>query len=360
MAKEAGNVTINNRSYVQIQTVLPVDATTVVDELNGRQGDNMRDLYIQLLGQGNQPRALNDGSVDLVGRDSTGVIKQTNTARVINDRQGLIELDVPKQFYQATGDYQDAFLRIKDSDGKIVSTISISMTVIKNKVLISQAESTMYLKTVDDLIEQLKVKIDDAHTLADTAQKTAQSLMDLLKTYERLVEANAVALLGKDQTWSGKQTFGDVDVTGTLTAGTISANKLAGTAMTNIMSAINNVANMMQADDWNKNYTLTNGASKPGGGNDLIIRQITIGKARIIAGVGEISVPEMKPNAYFGISLPYDVGRGSAVVGSAYQDQRLYANFETDVHNNLKVFNVSTNTQEAATGVWFNFIIIPY
>lgn len=176
------NIPINGHSYVQIQTVLPVDAVTIVDELNGRQGDNMRDVYIQLLGQGDQPRALNGGGVDLVGRDSAGVIKQTNTATVINDRQGLIKLEVPAPFYQAVGEFQDAFLRIKDENGKVVSSIRVGMTVIKNQVVITQSESTLYIKTIDDLINQLKVKIDDADTLADTAQKTAQNLMDLLKT----------------------------------------------------------------------------------------------------------------------------------------------------------------------------------
>lgn len=306
------NIPINGHSYVQIQTVLPVDAVTIVDELNGRQGDNMRDVYIQLLGQGDQPRALNGGGVDLVGRDSAGVIKQTNTATVINDRQGLIKLEVPAPFYQAVGEFQDAFLRIKDENGKVVSSIRVGMTVIKNQVVITQSESTLYIKTIDDLINQLKVKIDDADTLADTAQKTAQNLMDLLKTYQAEVAANAVALLGKDQTWSGRQTFNDVEVDGTLTA-----NKLAGQAMDDILSSINAVPRVTTTKGTTA-LVFGNGISKSNDGNSLIVSKTDFGNGQwIISGAGTVKL-DLAQAVAGTIQLPWNFGKGNAIVASSF------------------------------------------
>ena len=306
------NIPINGHSYVQIQTVLPVDAVTIVDELNGRQGDNMRDVYIQLLGQGDQPRALNGGGVDLVGRDSAGVIKQTNTATVINDRQGLIKLEVPAPFYQAVGEFQDAFLRIKDENGKVVSSIRVGMTVIKNQVVITQSESTLYIKTIDDLINQLKGKIDDADTLADTAQKTAQNLMDLLKTYQAEVAANAVALLGKDQTWSGRQTFNDVEVDGTLTA-----NKLAGQAMDDILSSINAVPRVTTTKGTTA-LVFGNGISKSNDGNSLIVSKTDFGNGQwIISGAGTVKL-DLAQAVAGTIQLPWNCGKGNAIVASSF------------------------------------------
>lgn len=306
------NIPINGHSYVQIQTVLPVDAVTIVDELNGRQGDNMRDVYIQLLGQGDQPRALNGGGVDLVGRDSAGVIKQTNTATVINDRQGLIKLEVPAPFYQAVGEFQDAFLRIKDENGKVVSSIRVGMTVIKNQVVITQSESTLYIKTIDDLINQLKVKIDDADTLADTAQKTAQNLMDLLKTYQAEVAANAVALLGKDQTWSGRQTFNDVEVDGTLTA-----SKLAGQAMDDILSSINAVPRVTTTKG-TTGLVFGNGISKSNDGNSLIVSRTDFGNGQwIISGAGTVKL-DLAQAVAGTIQLPWNFGKGNAIVASSF------------------------------------------
>lgn len=341
------NIPINGHSYVQIQTVLPVDAVTIVDELNGRQGDNMRDVYIQLLEQGDQPRALNGGGVDLVGRDSAGVIKQTNTATVINDRQGLIKLEVPAPFYQAVGEFQDAFLRIKDENGKVVSSIRVGMTVIKNQVVITQSESTLYIKTIDDLINQLKVKIDDADTLADTAQKTAQNLMDLLKTYQAEVATNAVALLGKDQTWSGRQTFNDVEVDGTLTA-----SKLAGQAMDDILSSINAVPRVTTTKGTTA-LVFGNGISKSNDTNSLIVSKTDFGNGQwIISGTGTVRL-DLAPAVSGTIQLPWSIGKGNAFVAGSF-DYMNQMRFQLEVNGTVEMKVPQALKQDA---YWINFII---
>lgn len=352
------NVTINGRSYVQIQTVLPIDAVTIVDPLNGRQGDNMRDVYIQLLGQGDKPRALNGGSVDLVGRDSSDIIKQTNTADVLNDHQGLIRLDVPAQFYQSPGDYEDAFLRVKDENGKVVSSIKVAMTVIENQLLISQSESTMYLKTVDDIIKAVSQKVEDANVMAEAAQNAAHALTQQISSYTDLVQRNAVARLNEDNNWTGKNSFGDVEVNGTLTT-----NRLAGQAMTDINNSINSISSSLTGDGWNTNYTLTNGATKASD-NQYYIQRFTAGKLTLIAGVGKIHVPSMKPGERFMIMYPYDFGRGSVALGNSYTSPNEFlTNVQTAEPNGggIEIFNITETTERnVSKDIWFNTLVICY
>ena len=308
----ASNVKIHGQSYVQIQTVLPVDAVTAVDELNGRQGDNMRDVYIQLLGQNNQPRPLNGGAVDLIGRDSSDVIKYTNTAVVMDDHLGCIRLDVPKNFYEAPGDYDSAYLRIKDNKDKVVSSIQVKMTVIEDQMLISQSESTMYLKTVDDIIQSMSQKVEDAEVMAKAAQDATHALTTQIASYVDLVEKNAVARLGVDNTWTGKQTFGDIDVNGTLTA-----NKLAGQAMSDIMSAISAVPRVTTTKGTTA-LVFGNGISKSNDGNSLIVSRTDFGNGQwIISGSGTVRL-DLAPAVAGTIQLPWNFGKGNAIVASSF------------------------------------------
>ena len=308
----ANNVVIDGQSYAQLQTVLPVDQTVAVDPLNGRQGDNQRDVYIQLLGQGNRPRPLKGGSVDLEGRDSEGIVKQTNTAVVINDRQGLVRIDVPKQFYQAAGDYESAFLRVRDENGKVVSSIGITMTVVRNALLISASESTMYLKSVDDIIQEMSQRVEDANVMAKAAQDAAHALSGQIDSYIDLVNKNAVARLGMDNTWTGKQTFGDIDVNGTLTA-----NRLAGQAMDDILSAINAVPRVTTTKGTTA-LVFGNGISKSNDGNSLIVSRTDFGNGQwIISGSGTVKL-DLAQAVAGTIQLPWDFGKGNAIVASSF------------------------------------------
>ena len=308
----ASNVKIHGQSYVQIQTVLPVDAVLAVDELNGRQGDNMRDVYIQLMGQDNKPRPLNGGSVDLIGRDSSDVIKYTNTAVVMDDHLGCIRLDVPKNFYEAPGDYDGAYLRIKDNKDKVVSSIQVKMTVIEDQMLISQSESTMYLKTVDDIIQSMSQKVEDAEVMAKAAQDATHALTTQIASYVDLVEKNAVARLGVDNTWTGKQTFGDIDVNGTLTA-----NKLAGQAMSDIMSAISAVPRVTTTKGTTA-LVFGNGISKSNDGNSLIVSRTDFGNGQwIISGTGTVKL-DLAQAVAGTIQLPWNFGKGNAIVASSF------------------------------------------
>ena len=345
----ASNVKIHGQSYVQIQTVLPVDAVLAVDELNGRQGDNMRDVYIQLMGQDNKPRPLNGGSVDLIGRDSSDVIKYTNTAVVMDDHLGCIRLDVPKNFYEAPGDYDSAYLRIKDGKDKVVSSIQVKMTVIEDQMLISQSESTMYLKTVDDIIQSMSQKVEDAEVMAKAAQDAAHALTQQIASYTDLVERNAVARLGEDNNWTGNNTFKDVDVDGTLTA-----NKLAGQAMSDIMSAISAVPRVTTTKGTTA-LVYGNGISKSNDGNSLIVSKTDFGNGQwIISGSGTVKL-DLAQAVAGTIQLPWSIGKGNAIVASSFDYSNKMRWQIAGPGNGTIEMKLPTALKQDA--YWINFII---
>lgn len=353
--KTTQTVPYRGNKYVVIDTVIPADTSYWAPEINGRQGDNMRPVNICLQHDGDNWN-LGNYTVDLVGRDNKGVLKETNTVQKIVAERGLICVSVPQQFYQAVGSYQECFLEIKDESGTVVSSVRVAFTVWANNTLVSRVESETYLNTIDQFMKNCQSMIDVIQTNAKSAKQQIDALNDLLKTYQALVQANAVALLNKEQTFGAKQTFGDAEVTGTLTA-----NKLAGQAMDDINSSINAIASTLTGDGWNQNYTLTNGASRAAD-NQYYIQQFTAGKLRIIAGVGKIHVPAIKGGQKFSIMYPYNFGRGSVVLGSVFQTPSDFdANFQAAEPNGsgIEIFNTNA-TDNTVTDMWFNTLVVAY
>ena len=351
----AQTVSYNGDKYVVIDTVIPADTSYWAPQINGRQGDNMRPVNICLKHDGVNWN-LGNYSVDLVGRDNKGVLKETNTVQKIVAERGLICVSVPQQFYQAVGDYQECFLEIKDESGTVVSSVRVAFTVWANNTLVSRVESETYLQTIDQFMKNCEAMIETIQDNATSAKQQIDALNDLLKTYQALVQANAVALLNKEQTFGAKQTFGDVDVNGTLTA-----NKLAGQAMDDISSSINAISSTLTGDGWNQNYTLTNGASQAAD-NQYYIQQFTAGKLRIIAGVGKIHVPAINNGQKFSIMYPYNFGRGSVVLGSVFETPE---KFQCSIQaaqpngNGVEVYNTNA-TANSSEDLWFNTLVVAY
>lgn len=84
---ETHAVTYRGDKYVKIDTVIPSDSSYWVPEINGRQGDNMRPVNICLQHDGVNWN-LGNYTVDLAGRDSKGVLKETNTVQKIVPKKG--------------------------------------------------------------------------------------------------------------------------------------------------------------------------------------------------------------------------------------------------------------------------------
>ena len=308
---ETDAVPYRGDKYVVIDTVIPSDKSYWAPQINGRQGDNMRPVNICLKHDGVNWN-LGNYTVDLVGRDNKGVLKETNTVQKIVAERGLICVSVPQQFYQAVGDYQECFLEIKDESGTVVSSVRVAFTVWANNTLVSRVESETYLNTIDQFMKNCQSMIDVIQTNAKSAKQQIDALNDLLKTYQSLVQANAVALLNKEQTFGAKQTFGDEEVTGTLTA-----NKLAGQAMSDIMSAISAVPRVTTTKGTTA-LVFGNGISKSNDGNSLIVSRTDFGNGQwIISGSGTVKL-DLAQAVAGTIQLPWNFGKGNAIVASSF------------------------------------------
>lgn len=357
--KALSSVNFQGAKYVVIDTVIPGDQSYYVEQFNGRQGDNKRLVNI-CLQQDGKFWNLGNYKVQLVGRDAEDVLKATETAIVINAARGLVRLAVPADFYQATGEYIDAFLQIVDDSGTIISSVRVDFEVLFNGTLISKVESQLYLGQISEFIKAAQAQIDTIATDVKSTQQSATAINDLLNTYLQTVRTNAAAVVGKDNQWSAKQTFtkgleadsatvdNDLNVSGMLTA-----NQLGGKAMDDIRQAIAAIPRVT-TNSITRNYTCTNGLSKPGGNDDFLLQKTDLGSGiSLIIGSGNLNFNNPGNNAISKLQMPWPVGKGSAFVGTMY----LYSKYAMELNNNDGVINFACSDAVSGT-VWCSFILV--
>ncbi len=189
------STTFGGHTYTQVDTTLAADVTAKIDELSGRQGDNMRPAYLQLVHtDGGVTSAWNLGSysVDLCGEDFAGKVKSTNTATIMNAAKGLTLLKIPAAFYQSVGDYRSAFIRIMNGN-EVVSSVRVAFTVFENTLAISSGDSVTYLGSVEDKIKQAQALIDPINTQVQAIQSTLSAVQSAAKSYLDEVASQALA-----------------------------------------------------------------------------------------------------------------------------------------------------------------------
>lgn len=189
------STTFGGHTYTQVDTTLAADVTAKIDELSGRQGDNMRPAYLQLTRTDDGVTSawnLGSYSVQLGGKDYAGKIKLTNTATIMNAAKGLVLIKIPVAFYQAVGDYQSAFIRIMNGDD-VVSTVSVAFSVFENTLAISSGDSVTYLGSLEDKIKQAQALIDPINTQVQAIQSTLSAVQSAAKSYLDEVASQALA-----------------------------------------------------------------------------------------------------------------------------------------------------------------------
>lgn len=189
------STTFGGHTYTQVDTTLAADVTAKIDELSGRQGDNMRPAYLQLVHtDGGVTSAWNLGSysVQLGGRDYAGKIKLTNTATIMNAAKGLVLIKIPAAFYQAVGDYQSAYISIMNGDD-VVSTVNVAFSVFENSLAISSGDSITYLGEVTDQVKQAQALIDPINTQVQAIQSTLSAVQSSAKSYLDEISSQALA-----------------------------------------------------------------------------------------------------------------------------------------------------------------------
>lgn len=232
--------------YIQAETVgdvavvdlsLNSSASTFINYLNGRQGDNLRTVKFQFV-QGEVPFNVQNLVPEVVGKDSTGKIKQVSGAvDIINQTAGIVKMLIPAEIYKSSGLYQEAYIRLKDSDGTVVSSVPIMFEVFANNVLVTSNVSKDYVQTIDNMIAEAAQNLADktsnlVNELAENTAKVESQTLDIktandqLKQLQSDIDANKFLKKTESATLTG-----DIVIGGKLTS-----TNFAGFASTKVVT----------------------------------------------------------------------------------------------------------------------------
>lgn len=187
-------------NYIQAETVgdvaivdlsLNSSVSTFINYLNGRQGDNLRTVKFQFV-QGEVPFNVQNLVPEVVGKDSAGKIKQVSGAvDIINQTAGIVKMLIPAEIYKSSGLYQEAYIRLKDSEGTVVSSVPIMFEVFANNVLVTSNVSEDYVQTIDNMIAEAAKNLADktsnlVNELAENTAKVESQALDIKTTNDQL------------------------------------------------------------------------------------------------------------------------------------------------------------------------------
>ena len=338
---------------------MTVSATYVapIGEMNGHEGDNGRIVKFVLYGQGNRPANIQGYTVDLVGTDAAGKLKIGGHYQPVDPAVGTFDFSMPGAFYQQEGDYSRAYFRIKDGNGQIVSTINVAFTVVAGVGFLTSGDSEIYNGHVEDLMQQTETTVkkytDTIQKMVEGNQGEVTAMRSLIDNMLAELKNNQAALLGANNQFTGDNHFG----------GTTTIDKLAGSAMDAINSAIRQAVGSIQfppqasADGWNRNYTLQGPVDTKGHNDALMVQQIWLPSGnKIITGAGMLNITAMQGSNTneFAIKLPYNAPEGSMVLGQVWQD---WAPSAWQVRGNSEV-HVTIKNALTTVATWVSFVVI--
>lgn len=121
--------------------------------------------------------------------------------------------------------------------------------------------------------------------------------------------------------------------------------------------AFTDLSGQIVLDKSNRNYTLTNGATKSTGNDSLYVyRERSLYMDRIY-GIGNVHIPAMNGGNNFGIILPYDVSAGDFITGDGFTYSfRPYYAIDPNGGQVLVYTDVATKSQD----IWLKFEIAHY
>lgn len=327
MATLNGDGQTMSGKYIILDTTVGIDRSVAVPQLSGRQGDNGRLLFFQIM-DGNVPHNMDGQKLVLVGKDNTGTPKVADSMTAIDSSAGgRVQFKVPGQFYQADGPYNIAYFQIKKTDtDEVISTINVNFEVLESATIMTTGQSEIYnsemLNRIETLnsnlapqLKALETQVTNEMSLVKTAQ---QSLNALLAAANR----NAFAGLGVDNEFTGNNHF----------KGTTTIDNLQGNAITNLRNEVNNnikslsdsVSNLMAGklmytDRWTRDYTLSGALSRANNGNDFALSRFQVtDDFFIILGRGDVRVDFDTQFAESTINLPWKVDNADVAFAQCY------------------------------------------
>lgn len=192
--------------YVVLDTLLPNENVTWINEMNGRQRDSGRIVYFAAR-NGDHPRNISGETPKLYAKDANNVIKVVSTVNdVQNEDQGLFSMVLPAELYQASSPYEDAYIAF-EKDGQINSTVNIYFRVYPNGMTITSSQSKLYISEIDQLIADLKQQISPTKLQLETLEGIAKNLQSNIADDAQLIRGQRVPTLTGDNVFTADQIF---------------------------------------------------------------------------------------------------------------------------------------------------------
>lgn len=196
-----------NNKYALVNTQFNQTDVTLIEQLNGRQGDSGRVVYFSLK-DGNIPHNISNQNIALVVKDAAGKIKILSTIdNIISSVGGLFSMVVPGELYQAAGDVQEAFMQISDDNNTVLSSVPITFTVVANNIIMTANASHDYIESVQKATDQANDLIKGLTSNIEAQSAAYKSLQVSLQTITAAINSNQISVKNADNTYSGSNTF---------------------------------------------------------------------------------------------------------------------------------------------------------
>lgn len=319
----------NNR--IILDTTVSADTTVKMPAMNGHQGDNGRVVpFVIVQGPNHLPMNMQGKSIDLVGVDHDRRLKISGaTYKVIDPSVGTLDFTIPGAFYQALGDYQQAYFRIKDSNNQVISTINVAFTTLAGADYMTYGDSKIFNgyvsqsmagveQEVANWVNQLKAMLSGTEGAADVARSAVQALL-------AAISANQVATFGGNNNFTGENKFHGVTEIDNLQGPARQAlfnytdNKFNGLT-SQLNSITGRLANVLRTDSaWTRDYTLGGCLSRANNGNDFALSKFHIMQnVNLILGRGDVKVDNDQDFNESQIYLPWVVDNADVAIAQMY------------------------------------------
>lgn len=195
--------------YYVIDTTIDPSQTANIPAMNGRQGDTMRRVSLAIVDD-DQPHDMTNSTIELRGQDASGVVKVSDIVlNWVSREGGLLVFGIPAPFYKNVGQYQHAYFVISDKDGQgnttSTSTVNINFFVTENGIDVSDVDSTIYISSVDRMLQTAKDRIEAVKIAGENASAIVKGYQDSIKSGDFPAKAD-------DNDWTGHNSFKAVTI----------------------------------------------------------------------------------------------------------------------------------------------------
>lgn len=235
----------------------------------------------------------------------------------------MLDFTIPGVFYQAVGDYQQAYFRIKDSNNQVISTINVKFSVIEGADYLTLGDSQIYNgyvqqsmagieQDVANWVNQVKAMLSGTQGAADIANSAVQAML-------AAIQSSQVPTKGGNNVLNGDNTFHGTTVIDNLKSPSI--DNLRNQMNQAISSLTSRLSTVLRTDSgWTRDYTLGGVLSRANNGNDFALSKWHIMQnLNIIVGRGDVHI-NMNNQEYneAQIYLPWVVDNADMAMSQCY------------------------------------------